>query len=63
MGLFKITGLCQQGHDHACIKRGDSTLHQQNLATFMQNGYGEFRQTSAYIYAKPWRPFSRFVIP
>ena len=45
MGLFEITGLCQQAHN-PCIKGGDSTLHQRNSATFMQNGHGKFRQTS-----------------
>jgi len=63
MGLFEITGLCQQAHNHPCIKGGDSTLHQRNSATFMQNGHGKFRQTSAYVHAKPWRPFARCVIP
>ncbi|CAK9804715.1 hypothetical protein ANTQUA_LOCUS4205 [Anthophora quadrimaculata] len=27
-------------------------------ATFMQNGHGKFRQKSAYVPAKPWRPFT-----
>ena len=39
------------------------TLHQRNSATFMENGHGKFRQKSAYMPAKPWRPFARCVIP
>ena len=37
--------VCQQAHNHPCIKGGDSTLHQRNSATFMQNGHGKFQQS------------------
>lgn len=35
----------------------------RNLAKFIQNGHGKFRQTPVYMYSKPLMPLSRSVIP
>lgn len=44
-----------------CITKENLKLHQQSLATFMQNRYGKFKQKSAII-AISFRSFDRCVI-
>lgn len=63
LGFFEVWGLCQQAHDHPRLEGGNGALYQRNSATFMQNGHGKFRQKSAYVPAKPWRPITRYAIP